>query len=112
MLDSLVSKICYGHSKCLEVSFVHPEPTPDEKQQITIPSMTLDWYDPNSVSDIEKNSLPEFFSGLYPSKTPDVYKEYRSFIVSLSQMQPETYLTVTACRRHLSGDACAILRVH
>jgi len=27
-------------------------------------------------------------------------------------MQPDTYLTVTACRRHLSGDACAILRVH
>lgn len=27
-------------------------------------------------------------------------------------MQPDTYLTATACRRHLSGDACAILRVH
>ncbi len=27
-------------------------------------------------------------------------------------MQPETYLTATACRRHLSGDACAIMRIH
>ena len=56
--------------------------------------------------------MPEFFNNLYPSKSPDVYKEYRNFIVSLSQMQPDTYLTATTCRRHLSGDACAILRVH
>ena len=30
----------------------------------------------------------------------------------MGRMQPETYLTATACRRHLSGDACAIMRVH
>lgn len=27
-------------------------------------------------------------------------------------MSPHSYLTATACRRHLSGDACAIVRVH
>ena len=25
---------------------------------------------------------------------------------------PDTYLSVTSCRRLLAGDACAILRVH
>lgn len=58
------------------------------------------------------DSLPEFFNGLYPSKTPDVYKEYREFIIALGRMQPQSYLTATTCRRHLSGDACAILRIH
>ena len=49
-----------------------------------MPSRTASWYDPDSINQFEKDSLPEFFSGLYPSKTPDIYKEYRTFIVTLS----------------------------
>ena len=61
---------------------------------------------------MERDSLPEFFTGIYPSKTPQTYKEYRDFMINLYRQNPITYLTGTTCRRHLSGDACAILRVH
>lgn len=80
--------------------------------ELVIPSAAAAWFDQSSASQLEKDSLPEFFSGLYPSKSPAVYLEYRSFMIALYQMQPDMYLTATACRRHLSGDACAILRVH
>lgn len=80
--------------------------------EIVVPSATAAWYDPEGVAQIERDSLPEFFSGLYPSKTPLTYKEYRTFMVSLYRAQPDTYLTATACRRHLSGDVCAIMRIH
>jgi hypothetical protein len=84
---------------------------------ITIPSATLDaWFDPenyeNKVTAIEIDSLPEFFQGKYPSKTPEVYKEYRNFILSLYRANPKVYLSATACRRHLSGDVNGIIRVH
>ncbi|CEF61063.1 SANT/Myb domain and SWIRM domain and Homeodomain-like and Winged helix-turn-helix DNA-binding domain and SANT domain-containing protein [Strongyloides ratti] len=57
-------------------------------------------------------SLPEFFNGLNKSKTPEVYVYYRNFIVDTYRLNPFEYLSATACRRNLSGDVCAILRVH
>lgn len=96
-----------------------------ESQSFTLPSKTADWFDLDTIADIEKQSLPEFFRGVYPSKTPSTYKEYRDFMIKLYRMNPQTYITATskccfktvnfvdlACRRHLSGDACAIVRVH
>lgn len=74
--------------------------------------MTADWFDMDSIADVERQSLPEFFRGVYPSKTPKTYKEYRDFMIKLYRMNPLTYITATTCRRHLSGDACAIVRVH
>jgi hypothetical protein len=49
------------------------EPPGSQDDAIYIPSSTLLWFNPdsfeNSISDIEQDSLPEFFSGKYPSKT-------------------------------------------
>jgi hypothetical protein len=64
------------------------------------------------VTPLEKESLPEFFNGKYPSKTPLVYKEYRNFIYSLYRRNPSIYLSATTCRRHLGGDVNGIMRVH
>lgn len=75
---------------------------------------------------MEKDSMPEFFNGKYPSKSPQIYKEYRNFMVQLYRQNPIAYLTATskstyivvfnlmilACRRHLAGDVCSIMRVH
>lgn len=88
-----------------------------ESEQIYIPSATLDiWFNPdtfeNEIQEIEETSLPEFFNGRYPSKTPQVYKEYRNFMVHLYRMNPTVYLSATTCRRHLSGDVNGIIRVH
>ena len=59
--------------------------------EVVVPSTTIDiWFDPenydNKIHPIEEESLPEFFSGKYPSKTPQVYKEYRNFMIMLYRM--------------------------
>jgi SWI/SNF related-matrix-associated actin-dependent regulator of chromatin subfamily C len=54
----------------------------------------------------------EFFNDKNKSKTPQVYKDYRDFMIHTYRLNPSEYLTVTACRRNLAGDVCAIVRVH
>ena len=78
---------------------------------VIIPSYSA-WFDMSSIATIEKKSLPEFFSGKNKSKTPSIYKEYRDFMINTGRLNPTEYLTVTACRRNLAGDVCAIMRVH
>ncbi|EAR84927.1 SWIRM domain protein (macronuclear) [Tetrahymena thermophila SB210] len=81
-----------------------------KKYQVVLPSCSH-WFEMEKIHQIEKESLPEFFQGK-PSKTPEIYKRYRNFIVALYRENPRVYLTATACRRNLAGDVCAILRVH
>lgn len=50
----------------------------------------------DSIAQVEKDSLPEFFNGVYPSKTPSVYKEYRNFMVMLYRASPTVYITATS----------------
>ena len=33
-------------------------------------------------------------------------------MINTYRLNPIEYLTVTACRRNLAGDVCAIMRVH
>ncbi|KAI9341039.1 SWIRM domain-containing protein [Zopfochytrium polystomum] len=83
----------------------------DQPSDIVVPTFAS-WFSFSSISDIEKKSLPEFFSNRNKSKTPQVYKDYRDFMINTYRMNPDNYLTVTACRRNLAGDVCAIIRVH
>jgi len=78
---------------------------------VIIPSFAA-WFDMTTIHDIEKKSLPEFFNDRNRSKTPSVYKDYRDFMINTYRLSPSEYLTVTACRRNLAGDVCAIMRVH
>jgi len=78
---------------------------------VIIPSYSA-WFDMSKIATIEKKSLPEFFSNKNKSKTPTIYKEYRDFMINTYRLNPSEYLTVTACRRNLAGDVCAIMRVH
>ena len=82
-----------------------------KKYPIIIPSCAH-WFDLNEIHQIERESLPEFFNSLRPSKTPEIYKKYRNYIIELYRQNPRSYLTQTACRRNLAGDVCAILRIH
>lgn len=82
-----------------------------QNQQIMIP-VCSQWFNMDEIHEIEVNSLPEFFCGKFPSKTPENYKEYRNFIISLYRENPNTYLSSTTCRRNLVGDVCAIIRLH
>lgn len=78
---------------------------------IILPSYST-WFDMAAISNIERKALPEFFNTRNRSKTPAVYKDYRDFMINTYRLNPAEYLTVTACRRNLAGDVCAIMRVH
>lgn len=82
-----------------------------QTHSIVLPSYST-WFDMNSIHNIERKALPEFFNNRNRSKTPHVYKDYRDFMINTYRLNPAEYLTVTACRRNLAGDVCAIMRVH
>lgn len=83
----------------------------EQTYAVVIPSYST-WFDMNAIAEIEKKSLPEFFNNRNRSKTWVVYKDYRDFMINTYRLNPAEYLTVTACRRNLAGDVCAIMRVH
>lgn len=82
-----------------------------QTHSIILPSYST-WFDMHLIHSIEKRSLPEYFNSRNRSKTPAVYKDYRDFMINTYRLNPVEYLTVTACRRNLAGDVCAIMRVH
>ncbi|KAK3380143.1 SWI/SNF complex protein-like protein [Lasiosphaeria ovina] len=82
-----------------------------QTHSIVLPSYST-WFDMNTIHNIERKALPEFFNNRNRSKTPAVYKDYRDFMINAYRLNPIEYLTVTACRRNLAGDVCAIMRVH
>lgn len=82
-----------------------------QTHSIILPSYST-WFDMHTIHPIEKKSLAEFFNGRNRSKTPAVYKDYRDFMINTYRLNPIEYLTVTACRRNLAGDVCAIMRIH
>lgn len=48
----------------------------EQTHHIIVPSYSA-WFDYNSVHEIEKRALPEFFNGRNKSKTPEIYVAYR-----------------------------------
>lgn len=82
-----------------------------QTHQIILPSYST-WFDMHLIHPLEMKALPEFFNSRNRSKTPSVYKDYRDFMINTYRLNPIEYLTVTACRRNLAGDVCAIMRVH
>lgn len=70
------------------------------------------WFSMDRINAIEQKSLPEFFNKKNKSKTPQTYRRYRDFMINTYRLNPTEYLTVTACRRNLTGDVCAIMRIH
>ncbi|KAF9113987.1 hypothetical protein BGX27_000380 [Mortierella sp. AM989] len=82
-----------------------------QTHEVIIPSYAA-WFSMSKIHDIEQKALPEFFNMKNRSKTPTVYNDYRDFMINTYRLNPSEYLTVTACRRNLAGDVCAIIRVH
>ncbi|XP_043922002.1 SWI/SNF complex subunit SMARCC1 [Protopterus annectens] len=83
----------------------------EQTNHIIIPSYAA-WFDYNCIHVIERRALPEFFNGKNKSKTPEIYLAYRNFMIDTYRLNPQEYLTSTSCRRNLTGDVCAIMRVH
>lgn len=82
-----------------------------QTHDVIIPSYAA-WFDMSTIHPVERRALPEFFNSRNRSKTPSIYKEYRDFMINTYRLRPTEYLTVTACRRNLAGDVCAVMRVH
>jgi SWI/SNF related-matrix-associated actin-dependent regulator of chromatin subfamily C len=90
---------------------------------LVIPSCSS-WFELDKIHEFEAQSLPEFFCGKFPHKTPDKYFNYRNFIIKLYREKPTTYLSATGkchflsyfyvleCRKKLPGDVCSIIRLH
>lgn len=66
-----------------------------DKNTHLIPSCSQ-WFKLDDINEIEVKGNPEFFSRKFPSKTPEVYKEYRNYIVNLFKENPNTYLSSTS----------------
>ena len=64
-------------------------PLPEEQKhmkayiipEVVVPKETLEWFAMDSIDPREEEAVPEFFSGKYPSKNAEVYKEYRNFLI-------------------------------
>lgn len=82
------------------------------KEEVIVPSETAAWFDLQEVHELEKESLPEFFTDIYPTKNESVYREYRDFMILLYRRNPSQYLSATTCRKYLRGDVGSIFRVH
>uniref|UniRef100_A0A3B4DGK8 SWI/SNF related BAF chromatin remodeling complex subunit C1b n=1 Tax=Pygocentrus nattereri TaxID=42514 RepID=A0A3B4DGK8_PYGNA len=87
------------------------ESATEQTHHIIIPSYTS-WFDYNCIHRIERRALPEFFNGKNKSKSPEIYLAYRNFMIDTYRLNPQEYLTSTSCRRNLTGDVCALIRVH
>ncbi|KAL3901985.1 MAG: hypothetical protein SGCHY_000166 [Lobulomycetales sp.] len=57
--------------------------------EVLVPSYSA-WFKMEEVSDIEKAALPEFFNGRNKSKTPQIYKDYRDFMVNTYRLTADT----------------------
>jgi len=64
------------------------------RQPIVLPS-SAQWFKFDEIHELEMKALPEYFCAKYPSKTPQIYKEYRNFIINLYRENSNSYLTAT-----------------
>lgn len=80
--------------------------------EFPIPSCSS-WFKYEEINEIERRALSEFFP-LEPTKfkCPEIYREYRDFMINTFRMRSKEYLTVTTCRRYLTGDITSIMRIH
>jgi hypothetical protein len=89
-----------------------PKPLVPQTYEIFVPSHAA-WFHFDRISkEIEMKSLPDFFNGKHPSKSPASYKFMRDFMVNTFRLNPNEYLSVTASRKNLVGDVASITRVH
>lgn len=79
-------------------------------KQPVVPAYSA-WFDWESISDVEKRSVPEFFDGRSPSKTPEVYMRARNHMVNRWREQAPHGVTFSELRKELAGDAAALMRL-
>ncbi|XP_013586277.1 PREDICTED: SWI/SNF complex subunit SWI3C [Brassica oleracea var. oleracea] len=61
------------------------------------------WFAPNTVDRLERQVVPQFFSGKSPHHTPESYMHFRNAIVSKYTDNPEKTLTISDCQGLVDG---------
>ncbi|KAK0144827.1 Histone H2A deubiquitinase MYSM1 [Merluccius polli] len=84
----------------------------EEEEELKAPEQEIQ-LDMESITDEEKQAIPEFFEGR-PSKTPDRYLKIRNYILDQWMKSKPKYLNKTSVRPGLKncGDVNCIGRVH
>jgi chromatin structure-remodeling complex subunit RSC8 len=84
-----------------------------QTKPVVIPSFAK-WFDINTIHQIEKNSLPDFFDPQADSryKNPEIYKNVRNFIVNTYRLNPIEYLSFTSARRNIAMDVASTMRIY
>jgi len=70
------------------------------------------WYEKSKASGFEQRHLPEWFNGSAPHRTAESYVLTREKILEIARCNRHQYITATALRRSINGDAGSLLRLH
>ncbi|KAL3934646.1 MAG: hypothetical protein SGARI_003301 [Bacillariaceae sp.] len=70
-----------------------------------------EWYNKDSISDVERAMLPEWFDSSSPHRTPESYMEVREKVVKMSDTLANRNVTGAMMRRSIVGDAGSLLRL-
>jgi len=116
-----------------ELQMIEPDAVPDGAYSRTLPenpsfdkikktvplygeqeptTMLPSWYKKTTASDVEKTLLPEWFNNSANHRTESSYVETREKIIDEARQSSSKYLTWTAVRRCVAGDAGSIMRLH
>lgn len=70
----------------------------EQTHHIIVPSYSA-WFDYNSIHEIEKRALSEFFNGRNKSKTPEIYLAYRFALF----VTPTQFYQIIYCSQKFHG---------
>ncbi|KAL8110287.1 hypothetical protein AgCh_026128 [Apium graveolens] len=75
--------------------------------------MHADWFSPGSVHRLERQVVPQYFSGKSAERTPEKYMECRNHIVGKYMENPDKRLAVSACDKLAVGaDSDDMARIY
>ena len=92
----------------ISASLYQSNSTAAEEVTIVKPS----WYEETKPSELEQRSLPEWFNSSAPHRTADTFIAARAKILELAKKNGQQFITSTAIRRSVPGDAGSLLRLH
>ena len=70
------------------------------------------WYNSNTGSSFERYMLPEWFDRSAPHRTLETFVKTRERIIAIARRSQGKYVTATAVRHSVAGDAGSLLRLH
>lgn len=110
-LPSVCQVVSLPPNTQLSNSLYRPTSTPNEEDS----NRTLvrpPWYNPTKASKFEEVTLPEWFNFSAPHRTETTYIATRESMLKLAKCNSQQYITITALRRSVAGDAGSLLRLH